>query len=96
MKEIETLCKALAEVVASYHYLTDGVGTITDDAYLAAKGALNPPTPQDSAEPPTALRELSEQQCVDPFEISGGALDYVNMTSTAATFYRPANDPIDW
>jgi hypothetical protein len=97
MSEIETLRAALTQVVGSYNYLTDNVGTITDDAYVAAEAALRQQAPVDSSEDSDAPTLRTELQRVDPFEMPN-TVDYASMCSTAysSDYNNPANDPIDW
>jgi len=97
MSEIETLRAALTQVVGSYNYLTDNVGTITDDAYVAAEAALRQQTPIGSSEDSDAPKARSEAQSVDPYEMPK-TVDYASMCSTAYSpdYNKPINDPVDW
>ena len=95
-KDTETLLAALRQVHDSYLYLTDGVGTITDDAYLAVRAALGEDRTQDTQEQPEPNRELSKAQRHDVYDVPAvdrSKLDYAAFTSTASTL---SNDPIDW
>ena len=95
-KDTETLLDALRQVHDTYLYLTDGVGTITDDAYLAVRAALGEDRTPDTQEEPEPNRELSEAQRHDVYDVPAldrSKPDYVAFTSTASTL---SNDPIDW
>jgi hypothetical protein len=95
-KDTETLLAALRQVHDTYLYLTDGVGTITDDAYLAVRAALGDDRTQDTQEQSGRNRELSEAQCHDVYDVPAvdcSKPDYAAFTSTASTL---SNDPIDW
>tara|TARA_Y100001973_G_scaffold87271_1_gene131061 strand:- start:53 stop:352 length:300 start_codon:yes stop_codon:yes gene_type:complete len=96
-KDTETLLDALRQVHDTYLYLTDGVGTITDDAYLAVRAALGEDRTQDTQEQPGRNRELSEAQCHDVYDVPAvdrSKPDYTALTSTASTLLP--NDPLDW
>jgi len=71
MSEIETLRSALEQVVDSYLYLTENVGVIADDAYVAAQAALRTQTHAGGSESPTPPTALTEAQRVDPYEMVG-------------------------
>ena len=96
-QDTQKLLDALRKVHDSYLYLTDGVGTITDDAYLAVRAALGEDRTQDTQEQPGRNRELSEAQCHDVYDVPAvdrSKPDYTALTSTASTLLP--NDPLDW
>ena len=96
-QDTQKLLDALRKVHDSYLYLTDGVGTITDDAYLAVRAALGEDRTQDIQEQPEPNRELSKAQRHDVYDVPAvdrSKLDYAAFTSTASTLLP--NDPIDW
>ena len=68
-KETSELIEALRLVEKSYVYLTDGVGTITDEAYLAVRSVLEQQTTQESSEHSKPAREPSEAQGYDVFDL---------------------------
>ena len=68
-KETSELIEALRLVEKSYVYLTDGVGTITDEAYLAVRSVLEQQTTQESSERSKPVREPSEAQGYDVFDL---------------------------
>ena len=95
-QDTQRLLDALRQVHDSYLYLTDGVGTITDDAYLAVRAALGEDRIQDTHEEPGRNRELSEAQCHDVYDVpvcDSSKPNYTSLTSTASTL---PNDPLDW
>ena len=95
-KDTATLLDALRQVHDTYLYLTDGIGTITDDAYLAVRAALGEDRTQDTQEQPGRNRELSKAQRHDVYDVPAvdrSKPDYVAFTSTASTL---SNDPLDW
>ena len=96
-QDTQKLLDALRKVHDSYLYLTDGIGTITDDAYLAVRAALGEDRTQDTQEQPGRNRELSEAQRHDVYDVPAVARskpDYAALTSTASTLLP--NDPLDW
>lgn len=71
MSEVKALREALAQIVDSYLYLTDGVGVITDDTYLAARAALRLNTGREPLESLPTRTSPTETQRIDPYEMVG-------------------------
>jgi len=71
MSEVKALREALAQIVDSYLYLTDGVGVITDDAYLTARAALRLNAGREPFESLPTSTDPTETQRIDPYEMIG-------------------------